>query len=174
MPKAREALNAFTSAELGEVSGLSQPMIDYLKREGLLTPAYASVRNRRGRVRYYSFRDLLIAGLIQRLRESGVQLAPLRTATDQISDDSFWEKEEPPREAEWLVSDGRDVRLRDGRTMMRELESGRRSSFAFLVHIGRLRDEVRERLPASKRPHFSMKVDELRFAEPPSMRMGPR
>ncbi len=113
MPKPRIALNGFTAAEVNAVSGLSRPMIEYLNRHGYLRPAYAPEDNPRGRVRYYSYRDLVVARLIQLLREGGIQLTRMRAATQQLSEDRFWScGPEPSCRCEWVMSDGRVVELR--------------------------------------------------------------
>jgi DNA-binding transcriptional MerR regulator len=166
MPKPRPALNGFTAAEVSALSGLSRPMIEYLNRHDYLRPAYAPEGNPRGRVRYYSYRDLVVARLIQLLRQGGIQLARVRAAAQQLSEDRFWSgDEEPSRGREWLVSDGRVVELRDGRTILERLRHGRPASFAFVAHLGHLRDEVRARVPAEKRTGFSMAVKALAFAD---------
>lgn len=166
MPKPRPVLNGFTAAEVSTVSGLSRPMIEYLNRHGYLRPAYAPDDNPRGRVRYYSYRDLLVGRLIQLLREGGIQLARLRAVAQQLSEDCFWSgAEEPPSGREWLVSDGRVVELSDGRTILGRLRRGHPASFAFIGHLGHLREEVRARVPAEKRSGFSMSVAVLAFAD---------
>ncbi len=40
MPLARRVLNAFTAREVGDITGLSLPMINYLRREDMLVPSY--------------------------------------------------------------------------------------------------------------------------------------
>ena len=74
MPTPRKVLNAFPALEVSRITGLSVAMIDYLSRSNLLRPSYGDTSGGRGKVRYYSYRDVVIARLIQRLREGGVKL----------------------------------------------------------------------------------------------------
>jgi DNA-binding transcriptional MerR regulator len=165
MPLPRSTLNGFTASEVESVSGLSRPMIDYLNRYGFLRAAYAPRENARGRVRYYSYRDLVVARLIQHLREGGVQLGRLKATAERMSDDGFWAADdEPAAGSEWIVSDGRNVDLQDATTLLERIGGDGRSSFAFVVNVGRLRDEVRDRIASEKRQYFSMAIAELQFA----------
>jgi len=70
MPSPRKLLNAFPPREVSQITGLSLPMLDYLSRMGYLRPSYGSGPGVRGKVRYYSYRDLVIARIVQRLREA--------------------------------------------------------------------------------------------------------
>lgn len=165
MPRVRDVLNGFSAADVHTISGLSLPMIDYLKRNGFLHPSYAREDNPRGRVRYFSYRDLIVARLIQRLRETGIQLTRLKAAIERISEDSFWPDGMKPADGlNWLVSDGRTVHLRNRDGFLDDVLGSGQRSFAFIVNFGELLDEVRERVPAAKRPHFSMTTAELQFA----------
>ena len=164
MPVARKVLNGFTAAEVHAISGLSRPMIEYLKRHGFLSPSYAEADNPRGRVRFYSYRDLVVARLIQRLRETGIQLARLKAAVERVAQDSFWSGGQLPADGlNWLVSDGRTCLLRDREGFLDDLIGGGRRTFAFVVNIGELMVEVRERVPENKRKHFTMETKQLRF-----------
>lgn len=172
MPKVREALNGFSVAEVHAVSGLSRPMIDHLKRYGFLQPAYAALDNPRGRVRYYSYRNLVVARLIQRFRETGVQLGRLKATVERISQDNFWCEDEAPADGlNWLISDGQTIDLRDTRGFLDDLLGSGQRSFAFVVNVAELLNEVRERLPGDKRRRFSMATYELQFSS--QMGAGP-
>lgn len=165
MPLPRKVLNGFTAAEVHVISGLSRPMIEYLKRHGFLEPAYAPANNPRGRVRFYSYRDLVVARLIQRLRETGIQLGRLKAAVERIAEDSFWSDSVTPAEGlNWLVSDGRTCFLRNRDGFLDDLIGSGQRAFAFVVNMGELLAEVRERVPAEKREHFTMATLQLQFA----------
>ena len=165
MPLSRHVLNGFTVSEVETITGLSKPMIDYLKRHAFLLPAYASADNPRGRVRYYSYRDLVIARLIQRLRETGVQLGRLKAAVEPISKDSFWPDGLAPVEGlNWVVSDGQTCGLRDKDGFLEEFVGHGQRPFAFVVNVTQLVNEVRSRVPDEKRARFTMLNPELEFA----------
>ena len=108
MNKAKAVLNAFTAAEVSQITGLSKPMIDYLARADFMRPAYdPDGRPVRGRVRYYSYRDLVVARIVQRLRENGVELTRLKAAIQTLADDKTW-KGRSSRLGQ-LVTDGAHV-----------------------------------------------------------------
>src|SRR5215472_17194819 len=86
MPQPRTVLNGFTAREVERITGLSVPMVDYLSREGYLRPTYGLERVR-GRVRFYSYRDLMVARIVQRLRERGIELRRLKQSIQRLSED---------------------------------------------------------------------------------------
>lgn len=167
MPKARDALNGFSVAEVHSISGLSMPMIDYLKRHGFLQPAYCCADNPRGRVRYYSYRDLLVARMIQCFRDTGVQLARLKSTAQRLSKDSFWaEGDSPANGFNWVVSDGSGIGFRNREQLNEHLLGSGQQAFTFVLNVGELLRDVRSSIPSEKQPHFSMAVHDLQFASP--------
>jgi DNA-binding transcriptional MerR regulator len=165
MPKVRDALNGFSVAEVHSISGLSVPMIDYLKRHSFLLPAYCGADNPRGRVRYYSYRDLVVARMIQRFRDTGVQLARLKSAAQRLSHDSFWmDGVSPASGLNWVVSDGRGVDFRNREQLHDDLLGSGQQTFAFVLNVGELLRDIRSSIPGEKLPHFSMIVHDLQFA----------
>jgi DNA-binding transcriptional MerR regulator len=175
MPLARKVLNGFTAAEVHAVSELSRPMIEYLNRHGFLRPAYAQADNPRGRVRFYSYRDLVVARLIQRLRETGIQLGRLKTAVERIAQDSFWSGKLTPAEGlNWLVCDGRTCLLCNQDGFLDDFLGGDQRAFAFVINMGQLLVEVRARVPEDKREHFTMETTQLQFVPRPLARRPDR
>ena len=89
-------------------------MIDYLRQQNFLRPAYEGGKGTRGKIRYYSYRDLVIARLVQRLRETGVQLGRLKTAIRALNDHPDWVAQgDPVEKIRWLLSDGKRMFLRN-------------------------------------------------------------
>lgn len=172
MPRVRKVLNGFTASELTTITGVSPSMVDYLLRHGFLRPGHGGVdENPRGKVRYYTYRDLVIARLIQRLRESGVRLGRLKAAVQILSSDEFWADDvDPARGLSWVVSDGRDVHLRDRDGFLDALDGSGQRSFAFVVNMTNLRGEVQNAIPKAKREGFTMARAELiyEFQKPKS------
>src|SRR5215216_2144505 len=161
MPVAKRLLNAFTAAEVRDVTGISLPMISYLLREGYLCPHYGS--GERGQVRYYSYRDLVIARVVQRLREAGVELRRLKPAIQKLAADEYWSamvrKRMSSTALQLLVTDGKRVLLKSHDGFLEELNGQR--SFAFVVHLGSVQAEVKSRIPRRKRKDFSMENRDL-------------
>jgi DNA-binding transcriptional MerR regulator len=166
MPKPREVLNAFTAAEVKDHTGISVHMINYLVREGFLTPAYG--HGTRGSVRYYSYRDLVAGRIIQRLREAGVQITKLKEGIQKLSQERGWLSPSKRKDAELLrllVTDGKRLLTRSGDGFLDELNGQR--SFAFVIELENVTEEVRRRIPAKKRRRFDMRNQPLEFEEPP-------
>lgn len=167
MPKVRTVLNGFTASEVNTITGLSRPMIDYLSRHEFLRPAYSAPGNPRGRVRYYSYRDLVVARLIQRLRVGGVQLSRLKEVVCELASDGSWTSTgDPIDRLRFLVSDGRSVQMLNRDGFLDEVAGSAQRSFSFVVNVTLLRDEVRALVPAPKRDRFSMDVVELEYEAP--------
>ena len=165
MPVARDVLNAFTASEVSRITGLSTPMIDYLLRERMLRPSYGSGLGTRGKVRYYSYRDLVIARLIQTLRDSGVQLGRLKRSVQALRGDGPWMgAQDPATRLTWLISDGREVFLRNQDGFLDAITGGGQRAFAFVVNLPQLEAEVWEAVPPAKRGHFDLRNRSLIYA----------
>ena len=159
MPLARRVLNAFTAREVGDITGLSLPMINYLRREDMLVPSYGEGEGRRGRVRYYSYRDLVVAKLIQSLREAGVELSAIKKAIDCLREDRTWERspESVPELLRFIYTDGRNVFLQTNGGTLEHLRADRQRAFAFVVHVGNLVAQVKASIPSRKRGNFALR-----------------
>lgn len=165
VPRPRKILNAFTAQEMAKITGLSRPMIDYLAREAYLIPTYSEGRIR-GRVRYYSYRDLVIARAVQRLRETGVELRRLKDAIQVLKRDPSWGGSgRSKKPIIWMVTDGKSVLLRSEDGFFEELRPGGQRAFAFIVSLDNLKAEVRAAIPKAKNQHFSTENRPLIFAQ---------
>lgn len=161
MPRPRRVLNAFTAQEVRRYTGLSIHMINYLARAGYVEPFYGS--GTRGKVRFYSYRDLTIADIVQRLRQTGVELARLKKALDTLREDHAWvqTKSGRTRPINWLVTDGRNVLLKHEDGFLDELRPGGQRSFAFVVTLRTVQSEVRSRIEPRKRKLFDIQNRDL-------------
>src|SRR5689334_19579771 len=106
MPKPRLALNGFPPAQTAKLVGMSVHMLNYLARESYLEPTYS--QSRRGRTRYYSFRDLVIARLIARLLEAGLEIRKLKEGIKKLSSYSGW-TDDPKLVVRMLATDGHNL-----------------------------------------------------------------
>lgn len=174
MPSPKAYANAFSAHEVQAITRLSLPMIDYLARIGFLRPAYDLTSRTRGRVRYYSYRDLVVARTVQRLREAGLQLGRLKAAINYLSREEIW----PPltngsanANLKWLVTDGKEVLIRNEDGFLDELKPAGQRSFAFVISLQNIQHEVFTLIPDEKRVHFSMKNEP--FLEAPVSRIDP-
>lgn len=173
MPRTRSVLNGFTAQEVHSITGLSLAMTDYLLRHGFLRPAYSQPGNPRGRVRFYSYRDLLVARMVQRFRNSGVQISRLKATIERLSEDNFWGSGQDPVDGlNWLVSDGHSIQLRNRDGFLDEIVGTGQRSFAFVVNVENLREEVRALVPEEKRSDFSMQVMTLKYVDQKRTKKG--
>jgi DNA-binding transcriptional MerR regulator len=166
MPRETRYLNAFSKSEVHKITGLSLHMIDYLERNGYLRATYRDPRSaeggeRQGRVRYYSYRDLVVARIIQRLRETGVRLNRIKSAMQYLRSDEAWgfakRQDSAIGPVKWLVSDGRQPKLKAEDGFLDELKVGGQRSFAFIVGIEGTQAELMKH-PAleGRRQEFTM------------------
>jgi DNA-binding transcriptional MerR regulator len=158
MPIPRQIAIAFSPREVNRITGISLPMLDYLCRMEYLRPHYVKP-GVRGKVRYYSYRDLVVARTIQRLREAGVELARLKEAIQQLARDETWLPEgarDGTTSSRWLVTDGKTVLLQNDDGFLDELRPNGQRAFAFVISLTNMQNEVKELIPQDKRAGYSI------------------
>jgi DNA-binding transcriptional MerR regulator len=167
MPKPRRVLNAFPVEEVTRITGISRPMVDYLTKQGFLTPAYGSTEGTRGKVRYYSYRDLVVARLIQRLRDTGVELRKLKDAVIKLNAHKRWRDgpNDPATKIRWLLSDGKRMYIKDQYGFLEEVQKGQRA-FGFVVNLDHLETEVMRKVRKKQRPYCSINNGKGLIIEP--------
>ena len=139
-------------------------MIDYLSHEGFLRPAYGNPDGKRGKVRYYSYRDLVIARIIQRLRDSGVELYRLKAAVQELNAHRKWRElpSDETQQVRWIVSDGKKVFIRNQDGFLDEVGQKQRA-FAFIVNLDKVVGELKRKVPAKKRANWSIDNTKVMF-----------
>ena len=167
MPKPKELLNGFAPASAAEMAGLSVHMLNYLAREGYLVPTYTA-GGQRGRVRYYSFRDLVVARLIKRLLDSGLEISRLKTGIKRLASEAQWMSTSPEAKARMLATDGRDLFFIEPGGIIADLTKGGQLAFAFVLDVQTAQNEVRSALDEEQLAHFSMKNFALKPRPVPS------
>ena len=160
--RAKQVLNGFSANEIASISKLSLHTINYLAREGYLRPTYAK-GTIRGRVRYYSYRDLVVARIIQKLTATGLELKRLKRAIKLLSDDVTWQDAE---QLHLLATDGRQVfyHLKNGSLL--ELKPNLQQSFAFVLDVTKTRAETRRLVDGKRRRRFALENHPLIFEKP--------
>lgn len=189
MRLARNVKNAFTIREVADITGLGLAMLNFLIRNDYLKPSYREdhdlpereKRRPRGNTRYCSYRDLMIAKTIQRLLISGVQLARVKEALDDLRADEHWltrtRGASIERAITWLVTDGKRVYLQDQeRPILDPLGKSRQKAFSFILEMSSVHSEVRAGIRQSqsskcrkKIAHFKLTNEEPIF-DPPRKR----
>ena len=129
--RARQVLNGFSAKEVSSLTGLSLHTINYFAREGYLRPTYTH-GGIRGKVRYYSYRDLVVARIIQKLTATGLELKRLKRAIKLLSQDDTWKN---AGSFHLLATDGRHIfyHLKNGSLL--ELRPNLQQSFAFVLDV---------------------------------------
>jgi DNA-binding transcriptional MerR regulator len=165
MPAPKTLINGFTPQEVHEITGITLHMLDYLCRHGYLRPTYAKGKRIRGKVRYFSYRDLVITAVVQNLRNAGVRLGRLKTAIQYLGHDHAWfaSGRRSTKPIQWLVSDGKNVLLKHEDGFLDELRPGGQRAFAFVVSLGGVQSDVRQLIGPKKRQHFSLQNLPLRY-----------
>ena len=170
----RKVLNAFSVAEVASLTGLKPAMIHYLAQQGYLVEtcredADAGPEDRRrarGNAKFYSFRALVIAKTMERLLSAGVRLSHLKKALENLRSDHHWvcDSGDGPRDlpVSFLVTDGNAVFLKDEAGYVDLVRKGGQRSFAFVVEMGCIRDELVAKIElrfADRRPHCTYVQD---------------
>jgi len=167
MPSPRRVLNAFTAEEVHDITGITVHMLNYLARAGYVEPFYG--HGVRGRVRFYSYRDLVIAQIVQRLRDTGVKLARLKAAMELLHEDHAWiksDRKQDPKPVKWLVSDGKEVWFKHEDGFLDELKPGGQRAFAFVVTLSTMQADVCSRIKDPVRlANFNIRNRRLRYAK---------
>jgi DNA-binding transcriptional MerR regulator len=162
VPRPKEIPYAFTPKEASRITGISVHMLNYLYRMGYLQPAYllAGAPAVRGKVRYYLYRDLVVGRTIQRLRETGVELARLKDAMKTLAQDDTWLPKKVTDGANplrWLVTDGKEVFLENDDGFVDQLRPNGQRSFGFVISLVNIKNEAKTLIPRGKRGQFSMR-----------------
>jgi DNA-binding transcriptional MerR regulator len=132
-------VQGFPIRRAAKLSGLKPAMVDYLCRQQILVPA---IRGQRGRgcPRQYSFGDVVMLRVLARLLQAGVSVSRLKVALKSIR--RFHKMiSETALPAQYLVTDGRNVYLRD-RDTLRDLDGSGQTSFLFVLELGHVQREV--------------------------------
>ena len=160
MPVPKNLRDRFTPKQVASITGVSLHMLNYLARMGYLQAAYAEPEVRiRGKIRYYSYRDLVVARTIQHLRDTGVELARLKAAIQTLARDETWlpgKVREGANPLRWLVTDGKDVLLEHDDGFIDQLRPNGQRAFGFVISLANIQKEVRQRIPRGKRAGYSM------------------
>lgn len=167
MPKPKEAVNAFPPKLAADIVGLSVHTLNYLAREGYLVPFYLR-SGRRGKTRYYSYRDLVIARLVQKLLSAGLEISRLKAGIKKLPEYVNWPSARSAADSPLglLATDGRDLFFpqKDG-TLLSLTQEGQ-LTFAFVLDMSAAEDEVKRdmNMTEEQRVNFDLKNRPIRYA----------
>lgn len=154
-------INGFTPREASAIVGLTVHMLNYLARHGYLVPTYGG--RGRGRVRHYSYRDLVVAKIVARLLGAGLEIRRLKDGIAKLSQHSALSSGDATAVLRTLVTDGSSLYMVDGGGGLNDVADGQ-LAFGFILDLGRMRDEVVDRLDSDQLRNFSLKNRKLRSA----------
>jgi DNA-binding transcriptional MerR regulator len=163
LPKPRAVLNAFTPAQASRIVGMSNHMLNYLAREGYLVPHYFRT-GKRGRTRYYSYRDLVIARLMQRLLDCGLEIKRLKKDLRKLSAHPHWSNGRVSTELGLLATDGRRLFFVEGGNKILDLTNNGQMAFAFVLDVVAARKDIEVALSADQRREFDLVNRPIRYA----------
>jgi|ERR1700735_1167560 DNA-binding transcriptional MerR regulator len=132
---------AYSLAQVTNVTGLSTYMVDYLCRNGLVTPSGNDVRGR-GRPRRYTFADIVLLRVVAKLLSQGISVLGFRKSFLSAK-----QRRDNVREIlarRYLVTDGVEVYL-ENRGMIERIDSGQ-LAFAFILDLDPIRNELSRNL----------------------------
>jgi DNA-binding transcriptional MerR regulator len=136
----------YSPAQAAKVSGLSTYMIDYLCRNGLVTPSGNTLRGR-GRLRRYTFFDIVLLRVVAKFLNQGISVLAFRKSFLSAKERHSNVRELLARR--FLVTDGVRVYFQNDGVLER-IDTGQ-LSFAFVLDLIPIRDEVLQKLKAKAR-----------------------
>jgi hypothetical protein len=106
------------------------------------------------------------------IEAAGVELARLKKALEALRQDEAWLETSTRRSMpiQWLVADGKGVLLKHEDGFLDELRPGGQRSFAFIVSLQTVQDEVRSRIEPRKRKLFNIRNLDLVYERPRTQR----
>jgi DNA-binding transcriptional MerR regulator len=135
-------------SKAARVSGLSLHMVNYLCRHEIVTPS-ATPESGRGRVRYYTYTDLVVLRIVAKLLDQGISVLRFRKQYHLLKSRNVDVGQLLTHR--YLVTDGSNVYLKDDRARVLErLDSGQ-TAFAFVMDLNPVKKAVTDSLKLGKR-----------------------
>jgi DNA-binding transcriptional MerR regulator len=131
----------YSPTQAAKVTGLSTSMVDYLCRNAVVTPSGNALRGR-GRIRQYTFADIVLMRIVAKLLKQGISVLGLRRSFLSAKTRRSNMRELLARR--YLVTDGVHVYLQN-QGVLERIDSGQ-LSFAFVLDLKPIRDEVNRKL----------------------------
>ena len=127
-----------------ELSGLEIGMVDYLCRQGIVTPSESSHRVR-GKARLYSFGDVLMLRSLSHLLSKGVSVSRLKDALKVIRK-RYPDAINGVSTQRFLVTNGTNIFLRSEDNVFEEINKSGQFVFSFIVDLHAVKNDVSNRI----------------------------
>lgn len=135
-------VSPYTVNQAAQFSGQTLVMVNYLCRTGVLEPSGNGPRGR-GKRREYSFTDIVMLKSLKRLLDSGVSVANLKTALDELRRKyPQIDSKRLPANLRYLVTDGEKIYFRNKTQALEALDKTGQFAFAFVINVEQVRGEV--------------------------------
>jgi DNA-binding transcriptional MerR regulator len=164
VPKPKTSINAFPPATASAIVGMSVHMLNYLARQGYLIPAYEQ-SGRRGKTRYYSYRDLVIARLVQKLLDGGIELSRLKEGIKKLATHKTWSSTNPDKTFRMLATDGKNLLFVEEEGTVVDLTKNGQLTFAFVLDVAAARDEVKRKLNQEQLANFNLRNLRIKYSK---------
>lgn len=130
----------FGIADAAKYSGMTRNMIYYLGRAGVFKPSGSKVSGK-GRPKIFTFGDVVILRVIDKLLKSGVSVKRLKKALIALRK---YHAEITPRTlpGKYLLTDGTTIYFRKEGESLEVLDNNRQLAFTFVLELQSLRDGV--------------------------------
>lgn len=128
-------------------TGHSEKMLDYLCRTEIVTPVEAGRRGR-GRMRKFTFPDIVLLRAVKLLLDQGVSVRKIRSSLKNIRE-KFQEFTPGQLPNEYIFSDGQNVYLRTQKDVLAEISKSNQLAFSFIMHLPKLQKDIENRTPKS-------------------------
>lgn len=133
----------YSAGVAARATGLSPYMVDYLCRHRLVTPSGSGLRGR-GRLRKYTFADIVVLRVVAKLLRQGISISAFRRGFLSAKQRKLNIDDLVARK--YLVTDGLRVYLQNDGVLER-IDTGQ-LSFAFVLDLDPVRKDLVRRLRA--------------------------
>lgn len=144
-------MDGFKTPQVATLSGVNANTLHYWAKSGFVTPSIAKARGT-GTRRLWSFRDVCALRVAAELRAAGISLQSLRKVVKHLQRVKGLDSHSDLLAGTYLVVDreGRDVyEATREELLVSLLRKPGQGVFAYVIHLGRVIEELREQLAAA-------------------------
>ena len=132
----------FSTPEICRIIGLPSDTLYTWMYTGLITPSITKPQGRGNRAKW-SFRDLVAIKTVHQLRQHGVSMQGLRRVVRYIQKSKAIEN---PLSQVWLLTDGDDVYMLEGKVLMSVLRKPGQLTLFHLIDMKKLTEDLRAKI----------------------------
>lgn len=143
----KEQIEYFDIKQAAKYAGFDTTyMVDYLCREELIFPTAEKGRGR-GRMRLFSFKDLLVLKIYRKMLEAGVSVKKLKAALRESKEFQSLRVTRDRRRVGWkeanlLIANAEKIYIRADASQFIQSDTGGQLVFSFMVSLKDLHEEL--------------------------------